>query len=95
MKRPNLSAAMEAHDTQAAVAAPLVAQPLEIPSRKPVAMTNRQPGREGKSQVLGWFTRDCKKQLKQIGVDQDKTEQALLTEALNDLFVKYGKPTLA
>lgn len=89
MKKPSLAAAMEAHDTQPQ---PLAAV-LEPPARKPPAGT--QPGREGKKQVLGYFSNECKKQLKQMGVDHDKTEQALLAEALNDLFVKYGKPTLA
>ncbi len=88
MKKPSLAAAMESHDTR-----PAAPQVLEQPTRKPP--TAMQPGREGKKQVLGYFSNECKKQLKQLGVDFDKTEQALLTEALNDLFKKYGKPTIA
>lgn len=34
------------------------------------------------------------KQIRTIGVDQDKNMHELLFEALNDLFAKYGKPEL-
>lgn len=79
---------MQSHDTKAS--APLIAETSE---RKP--SNGIQPGRVGKKQVLGYFTAECKKQLKQMGVDQDKTEQDFLAEALNLLFTKYGKPTIA
>lgn len=92
-KKPSLAAAMSSHDTRAAVQ-----QVTELPERKlperqqPIAM---QPGRVGKKQVLGYFTAECKKQLKLLGVENDKTEQDLLAEALNLLFAKHGKPTIA
>lgn len=86
MKKPNLAAALQQHDTKAPLAV------AEEPIRRPIAM---QPGREGKKQVLGYFSGECKKQLKQMGLDLDMTEQAMLTEALNLLFAKYGKPTIA
>ncbi len=88
MKKPSLAEAMQSHDTKAS--APLIAETSE---RKP--SNGIQPGRVGKKQVLGYFTAECKKQLKQMGVDQDKTEQDFLAEALNLLFTKYGKPTIA
>jgi hypothetical protein len=34
------------------------------------------------------------KQIKTMGVEQDKNMHELLFEALNDLFAKYGKPEL-
>ena len=35
------------------------------------------------------------KQLNQMALDEDSSVQALLREALNDLFAKRGKPTIA
>ncbi len=87
MKKPSLAAAMQSHDTKS------LQQALDTPERK--LLTPVQPGRVGKKQVLGYFSAECKKQLKQMGVDQDKTEQEFLAEALNLLFTRYGKPELA
>jgi hypothetical protein len=92
MKKPSLAAAMDALDTRPATQAaapPAIAEPLAP------KLSVLQPGRVGKKQVLGWFSAECKKQLKLMGADQGKTEQDILAEALNDLFTKYGKPTLA
>ena len=88
MKKPSLAEAMHSHDTKASLQADI-----ETSERKPTKSV--QPGRVGKKQVLGYFSAECKKQLKQMGVDQDKTEQDFLTEALNLLFTKYSKPTIA
>ena len=38
---------------------------------------------------------DLSKQLRQIGIDRDRSAQDLLREALNDLFTKYNKPPIA
>jgi hypothetical protein len=35
------------------------------------------------------------KQLKGLAVERDATTEALLTEAINDLFKKHGKPPIA
>lgn len=52
--------------------------------------------REGKRALTGYFPRDVSRQLKQILIDQDRESiQELLTEAVNDFFVKYGKPPIA
>ena len=88
MKKPSLAEAMQSHDTKPSPQ--LIVETLERNPRNGV-----QPGRVGKKQVLGYFSAECKKQLKQMGVDQDKTEQEFLTEALNLLFTRYGKPTIA
>ena len=94
-KKPDLAAAMNKLDTRAdARPSPSpVSAVAEVP--QPPRAPASQPGREGKKQVLGWFSSECKKQLKLMGADQEKTEQALIAEALNDLFRKYGKPTIA
>jgi hypothetical protein len=51
--------------------------------------------REGLKQIAGHFEKPVSQQLKLLGVQQDRTEQDLLAEALNDLFVKYGQAELA
>lgn len=55
----------------------------------------RSPSREGKRAVAGFFAPEVGKQLKHIALDRDSTVQALLAEALNDLFVKYGRSPIA
>jgi hypothetical protein len=53
------------------------------------------PSRLGKKAIGGFFDPAVSRQLKQIGIDHDKTGQDLLAEALNGLFQKYGKPPIA
>ena len=53
------------------------------------------PSRRGKKIIAGYFDPAVTRQLKQLALDKDATVQSLLTEALNDLFTKYNKPTLA
>lgn len=53
-------------------------------------------GREGKKTIAGWYPIEVSNQLKMIGLTNGgKTVQDLLTEALNDLFTKYGKSPIA
>jgi len=37
----------------------------------------------------------AKKQLAILAIECEQTQQALLSEALNDLFKKFGKPPIA
>lgn len=37
----------------------------------------------------------AKKQLALMSIEMDKSQKDLLAEAINDLFEKYGKPTIA
>jgi len=53
------------------------------------------PSRVGEKTVAAHFDPAVTKQLKQLGLDRDSSTQALLREALNDLFTKYGKPPIA
>jgi hypothetical protein len=59
------------------------------------AGSERPPSRVGKRLVAGHFDPVAVRQLKQLALDQDTTGQALLTEALNDLFTKYGLKPIA
>jgi len=51
--------------------------------------------RRGKKAIVGHFPPAVCKQFKQIALDQDKSSQALLAEALNLLFQSYGKKPIA
>jgi len=53
------------------------------------------PSRIGKKVIAGHFDPAVSKQLRQMALEEDSTVQALLTEAINDLFAKYGKPPIA
>jgi len=53
------------------------------------------PGRIGKKTVAAHFDPAVSKQLKQIGLEHDRSTQDLLREAINDLFQKYGKGPIA
>ncbi len=52
-------------------------------------------GRKDKVLIAGHFSKDVSKQLKFIGVEEEKTNQELLEEALDLLFVKKGKKRLS
>lgn len=60
------------------------------PTRYPVT-----PSRVGKKMISGYFVPDVTKQLHLLGIERDTSIQALLQEALNDLFRKYGKSAIA
>ncbi|MHC5725740.1 MAG: ribbon-helix-helix domain-containing protein [Nostoc sp.] len=53
------------------------------------------PSRRGKKAIVGHFDPVVCKQLKLLAVEQDKSSQALLVEALNLLFEAYGKQPIA
>ena len=59
------------------------------------ATPRARPGRAGKVSITGYFAPAVRRQLKRLAVDADTTVQALLGEALNDLFAKRGLPEIA
>lgn len=73
-------------------------KPVTSPDREPL-INNPPPGvapsRQGKKAIAGHFDPAVSKQLKQLALSQDTTVQALLSEALNDLFSKYGQKPIA
>ena len=52
--------------------------------------TTRPPSRRGKKTIAGHFEPSVSKRLKQLALDRDTTCEALLREALDDLFRKYA-----
>lgn len=63
--------------------------------------TSKQPkeqaktGREGRQFIAAHVMPDAAKQFKLLAVQQDKTTQDLLVEAINDLFAKHGLSRIA
>lgn len=70
----------------------------EAPSPAPkaeVRSTEVQPSRIGKVAIAAYFDPEVRKQLALISVHNDTTQAALVGEALNMLFEKYGYPPIA
>ena len=54
-----------------------------------------QPSRQQKKSVNAFIDPAAAKQLKVLAAEIEKTQQAIFIEALNDVFIKYGKKPLA
>jgi hypothetical protein len=52
-------------------------------------------GRANLKPIMSWHDPAVRQQLKLLAAETDKTEQKMIAEALNLLFAKYGKPTIA
>jgi len=65
-------------------------------STEPAAVrTTRSPSRIGKRNVSAYVEPAAAKQLRMLAVELDTSTQALVHEALNDLFRKHGKSAIA
>ena len=89
-KRPSLAETM-----RQAVTAPGPAAPVLEPV-KPPEVSSREPGfyaatRVGKKKVTATLAPSDHKRLRQLALERDATTEALLAEAISDLFAKYGK----
>lgn len=56
---------------------------------------SQPPSRQGKKVISGYFDPAASRQLRMLAIEQDTTVQALLEEALNDLFKKHGRSAVA
>lgn len=69
------------------------------PTLVPVSVATEQsaqpPSRQGKKVISGYFDPAASRQLRMLAVEQDTTVQALLEEALNDLFKKHDRAAVA
>ena len=59
------------------------------------AKEQAKTGREGRQFIAAHVTPEAAKQFKLLAVQQDRTTQELLIEAINDLFAKYGLSRIA
>lgn len=97
-KRASLASALqsvsrqpEPHAAQARATVPEVQAAAAEGSRR----QTRPMSRVGKKTIAAHFDPAASKQLKQIGLERDRSVQDLLREAINDLFEKYGKAPIA
>jgi hypothetical protein len=67
-----------------------------VPQDKVATATEgKRPDRAGKKQTIFHMPEAAKKQLAILAIETETTQQALLSEALNDLFKKHGKQPIA
>jgi hypothetical protein len=84
-KKPNLAAIVEA-------AGSTRRQPVPAP----VPATQAKPRvRQATRQIAAHFPEEVAWQLRELAVERRTTIQALMAEALNDLFQKHGRPEIA
>jgi hypothetical protein len=95
-KRASLASALRGVASQAEPAASVSAASGLAASTTPGDVRWARPAsRVGKKTIAGHFDPAVSVQLKQIGLERDRSTQELLREAINDLFVKYGKGPIA
>ncbi len=100
-KKGNLTAALSQFDKRPGIienALPTEAKPappLNASTTEEHRRAKQPPSRQGKKALTGYFHPEVLKQLKVMAASGDTTVQALLAEALNDFFKKYGKPHIA
>lgn len=100
-KRASLAAALQRTATRGepdSAAAPAQSEATERTSAARATAGQRwatPAARVGKKTIAGHFDPAVSTQLKRIGLDQDRSVQELLREAINDLFTKHGKPPIA
>jgi antitoxin-like ribbon-helix-helix protein len=78
---------------------PTPAPPVRKPAPPKLATTEiataARPDREGRKSMPFWTTEAAKKQLRVLAAELDTSQQDLMTEALNMMFQKHGKPPIA
>src|SRR3954465_14429936 len=86
---------VQRHPKPAAGLAPVSSLPLQAAQTGVPAGRTVQRSRIGKVSIGVWVDPAVRKQLAQIALDTDKDQSDLMAEALNLLFERYGKPTIA
>ena len=69
--------------------------PAKVDESVPETHKQRCPARQGQKMIAGYFDPTVHRQLKILGVEEDKSIQDLLEDALNALFAQHGKPPIA
>jgi hypothetical protein len=89
MAKPSAFAKLKAEETPPPVAVE--------PARRRGTNDTRQPNRVGLKTVIFYEEPDVAVEMKVLAARQQRTIQAMMREALNDLFAKYGleKPARA
>jgi hypothetical protein len=72
-----------------------VAAPPPVDTAAPPTSGAKSKGRAGRQFIAAHVVPEAAKQFKLLAVQQERTTQALLVEAINDLFAKYGLSRIA
>ena len=99
-KRPSLAERMREVATPDAQLSDASPSPTDRQSESSEKRPARASGyyaatRAGKKKVTASLDPAAHKQLRQLGLDRDMTTEALLIEAINDLFKKHAKRPIA
>jgi hypothetical protein len=90
MKKPNpLIAGLEQFDKKGA--APPAPAAMQVPAMR----TGKARSRVGAVQIAAFFPEEVRAQLKVLAAEQRRDIQDLLAEALNMIFIRYGKAEIA
>lgn len=65
------------------------------PAVEKITQSHLPPSRRGKKRLEVWVSPEARKQLKLIAVEEDKSQDRVMADALNMLFAKHGKPPIA
>ena len=76
-------------------AAPVVVPAASQPADEHSQRSKRAPSRGGRVLVGGFFSPEVQTALKVLAAEERTTLQALLTEAINTVFAKRGRPEIA
>lgn len=76
-------------------AAPVVVPEASQPADEDSQRSKRAPSRGGRVLVGGFFSPEVQTALKVLAAEERTTLQALLTEAINTVFAKRGRPEIA
>ena len=90
MARPSLSEAFAP-----AAAEPTTGPELTPPIAPATIVASRAPSRVGLKAVTVYVDPAAHRQLRILAIETDTSSQALLVDAVNDLFQKHSKPRIA
>ena len=95
-RKSTLSQALDSLDQRPSVPKE-TAEPMPAPITSATSQpkTPLPPSRQGKKALTGYFDPAVLKQIQMMAAAEETTIQALMTEAMNDLFKKHGKPHIA
>jgi hypothetical protein len=95
-KRPSLAETMRQAATAPEPARPAPAAPAQVSAPEPSGGERSfyAATRVGKKKVTATLAPSDHKRLRQLALERDATTEALLTEAISDLFAKYGKAAI-
>ena len=71
---------------------PVIKEPEPQPIKEPRIQVKSRAGRQF---IAAHVLPEAAKQFKLLAIQQDKTTKTMLTEAINDLFAKYGLSRIA